>query len=102
MGSPNIANSLRTSHETRGPTIEIQHVKKEPVIKFSLGGEIHIALWSKVSDDESWGDEWVRVHAHVAECFQLSNSPTIGMSYVDEARDEITLWVCIQFPMCLL
>jgi hypothetical protein len=52
---------------------------------------VHIALWSKVSDDESWGDEWARVCAHVTECFQLSNSPTIGMSYVDEARDEITL-----------
>jgi hypothetical protein len=56
-----------------------------------LGGEIHIALWSKISDDESWGDEWARVRAHVTECFQLSNSPTIEMSYVDEARDEITL-----------
>jgi hypothetical protein len=56
-----------------------------------LGGEVHIALWTKFSDDESWGDEWARVCAHVTEFFQLSNSPTIGMSYVDEARDEITL-----------
>ena len=90
-GSPNDANSSGTSRETRGSTIEIQHVKNEPVIKFSLGGEVHIALWSKVSDDESWGDEWARVRVHVTECFQLSSSPTIGMCYVDEARDEITL-----------
>jgi hypothetical protein len=60
-----------------------------------MGGEMHIALWSKLSDDESWGDEWARLRVHVAECFQLSNSSTATLSYVDEDRDKITLLVLI-------
>jgi len=93
LGSPDTATSLSgTSHETEGSAFEIQHVGKEPVIKFSLDAEVHIALWSKVSDDESWGDEWARVRAHVTECFQVSDSSAIEMSYIDEDRDEITLY----------
>jgi hypothetical protein len=64
------------------------------MIKFSMGGEIHIALWSKISDDESWGAEWARVRVHVAECFQLSHS-SMTLGYVDEDREEIELSVLI-------
>jgi hypothetical protein len=71
------------------------------MIKFSMGGEIHIVLWSKISDDESWGDEWARVRVHVAECFRLSDSSTTTLTYVDEDRDEITLSVLILF-LCIL
>jgi hypothetical protein len=95
------SSSLGTSRRAGGSDLEIRHVGKDPMIKLSMGGEMHIALWSKVFDDESGGDEWACLHVHIAECFQLSDSSTTTLSYVDEDQHEITLSVLIQL-LCIL
>jgi hypothetical protein len=69
----------------------IRHIGKDPIIKFSFDDKIHIALWSKIADDESWADEWARVCAYVIDLFQLSGVPEMELTYVDDDGDEIAM-----------
>jgi hypothetical protein len=71
-------------------------VGPDVVIKFSFGGKVQMALWPMVADDESWSKEWIRVRAHISESFRLSDT-AMELSYVDDDRDEITLYALMFF-----
>ena len=60
-----------------------------------------MALWPMVSDDESWSKEWIRVRAHISESFRLLDT-AMELSYVDDDRDEITLYALMFFVLALL
>jgi hypothetical protein len=77
----------------------VRHVGKDPIIKFSFDDKIHIVLWSKVADDESWADEWARVCAYVIDLFQLSEVPETELTYVDDDGDEIMMLVIFPLQM---
>jgi hypothetical protein len=77
----------------------VRHVGKDPIIKFSFDDKIHIALWSKVTNDESWADEWARVCAYVVGLFQLPEDPETELVYVDDDGDEIIMLVVLSLRM---
>jgi hypothetical protein len=96
MGPSSVSPQSPRSSRASGPTdFNIKPVGNDAVIKFSLDGKIQMALWSKVSEEESWADEWVRVCTHIAQSLGLSEIPTMEMYYVDDDRDEIILSVFI-------
>jgi hypothetical protein len=87
------------SDQTEQSEFAVRHVRKDPIIKFSFDNKIHIALWSKVADDESWADQWARVCAYVVDLFQLPEVPETELFYVDDDGDEITMLVVLPLRM---
>jgi hypothetical protein len=83
------------SDQIQQSEFNVQHDGKDPIIKFSLDDKTHITLWSKVTDNESWADNWARVCAYVVDVFQLSEMLKMELTYVDDDGDEITMLVIL-------
>jgi hypothetical protein len=82
------------SDQTKQSEFGVQHVGKNPIIKFSLDDKTHITLWTKITDNESWADDWARACAYVVDVFQLSEMPRVELTYIEDG-DEITMLVVL-------